>query len=412
MKAAYGKKIGRTIAGMALSAAIAVGAFNVGYGMKEGVYEVKAAAAVTAGEEREYVRTSLTSEARQNLDSYSDVYKAVENAVVSISVSAQIQAQQQFSYFNMPWNQGGIVSQGEGSGVIFNEDADSIYIVTNYHVVEGATTCSISLDDETLVQAGYIGGDAITDIAVISVKKTDLAEAGVSGYSVAAFGDSDKMEIGDQVMAVGNANGDGKSATNGIVSAKDRQVSIDNTVYSAIQTNAAINQGNSGGALVNMRGEVIGINAAKLSSSSVEGVGYAIPSNTVAEIVSHVMESEGEQRPVLGISGYTLEYGEGTDYTSLGLPESGVIVAEITDNTTAQYIGLKEGDIIVSFNGTAIKNMERLKELIENTNTGDSVEIQVARVTYNRTPFGSSVSGAQNITLSGEMRTYSSGPSF
>ncbi len=180
-----------------------------------------------------------------------------------------------------------------GSGVIIKETDEYIYIVTNYHVVEDATTLSVTFVDDTTSEAVLCGADEDVDIAVIMVAKADISSDTLSSIAVAAIGSSDDMVVGDEVVAIGNALGYGQSVTYGIISALDRTVSSsDGTEATYIQTDAAINPGNSGGALFNMSGELIGINTAKLSSTEVEGMGYAIPISSVISILESIIGSE------------------------------------------------------------------------------------------------------------------------
>jgi len=289
-------------------------------------------------------------------------------SVVSIDVSVSSR-----SWF------GSRLQNGAGSGIIFSEDAENIYIVTNYHVVDGAVKAVISLDDSGQAAAHYVGGDSIADIAVLNVSKADLRAAGITSYGIAKFGNSDKIEVGDFAIAIGNAAGEGKSATFGIISAVNKRIAIDSKALSVIQTDAAINPGNSGGALVNSAAEVIGVNTAKLSSYGVEGMGYSIPVNQVKTIVNGIMENRGKtpsQPGYLGISGITVT-GELRDY--YGFPSVGVYVQTVYTGTGAQSAGLKRGDLITGFNGADIRSFEELIAEIAKTKAGQTVKMTVYR---------------------------------
>jgi len=289
---------------------------------------------------------SSITESRHQLDSYADVYELVMDSVVSINTTSEVMQQETGFFYpfggmtpsqpNTPRSPREV--RGAGSGIIFFEDDYSIYIITNFHVIDNVKSCFISLDDEIQVPARYIGGDAFNDIAIIAVYKSDMEDAGIDTYQIAIYGSSDEMRMGDQVMAVGNALGDGKTVTLGIISAKNKQITIDSNSYTVLQTDAAINRGNSGGPLVNMRGEVIGINVAKLSSSSVEGMGFAIPTDVIINIAEEIMEKGTIIRPFLGISGATLTFEEDDDNEfDLVLPETGVYVDGVMQEPHWKY---------------------------------------------------------------------------
>jgi len=371
------------------------------------------------GRRGEIPRVNL-GQGRHQLDSYADVYEMVKNSVVSINTISEVM-QQEINIFNIFGPRGGMIpnqpptpreARGAGSGIIIYEDDEHIYIVTNYHVIANAHNCSISLDDETQVPARFIGGDAFTDIAVIAVNKADMAEAGKK-YQVATFGSSGAMRMGDQVMAVGNALGEGKSITVGVISAVNRQITIESNTYTVLQTDAAINRGNSGGPLVNMRGEVIGINVAKLASNTVEGTGFAIPIDEVIEIIDNIISEQGSIiRPFLGISGSTLLLNDYDNEFELDLPESGALVNSVVSGFLAQEMGIRRGDIIIQYNGVDVTGMEQLRGLIEQTEIGAEIEIEVVRITYRNTQYGSIPSGTENHTFTGVMKNYTTDPEF
>jgi len=296
------------------------------------------------------------------------VIREVSPSVVSINTSVV-----QRDFFNRP-----VSRPGAGSGIITDSDDDFIYIVTNYHVIENAQSIEISLDDYVSVAAVPVGSDRESDIAVIRVSKTDMQEAGIADYTIASFGDASLIEIGQTVIAIGNAMGQGQSATLGIVSAKGRSIPTEfNTLVETIQTDAAINGGNSGGALVNLRGEVIGVNTAKLQGLGVEGIGFAIPSNSVKEIFNEIMERSTVQRPFLGIAvGATIDE-ELREYA--GLPTLGVFVAEVTRGSGAAAAGIRQGDIVTHFSGVPLFSIEQLAELIQEQEVGSMVEVTVVR---------------------------------
>ncbi|MDR0958156.1 MAG: PDZ domain-containing protein, partial [Clostridiales bacterium] len=234
------------------------------------------------------------------------------------------------------------------------------------------------IEDKGPFEAKLIGKSAEDDISVISISIKDVADAGIDNVTLAVFGDSDETRIGDVVLAIGNALGEGNTVTNGIISAKNKQVITEDVTYHAIQTNAQINSGNSGGPLVNLNGEVIGINSAKYSADSytavsIEGMGYAIPSNQVKEIIEQLM---GPKKPLLGIVGGDIGAEMARQY---GLPQAGVFINEIKPNTPAEEAGFQYGDVITSFNGTTIFKFDDLKATLAECELGDTVEIKFIR---------------------------------
>jgi serine protease Do len=290
----------------------------------------------------------------------------VKNSIVNINMKAQTQ-----NFFYQTTE-----SEGSGSGIIYAQDDEKVYIVTNNHVVEDATTVTISISGEENINANLVGKDASSDLAVISVLKSDLKAAGIDSVTPAVFGDSDSMQVGESVIAIGNAMGQGKSATLGIVSAQDKEINIDGKTLKVIQTDAAINPGNSGGALVNMSGEVIGINTAKLSSNAVEGTGYAIPTNVAKDVIQTLVENGTVEKPYLGIQGSSI-----TDQikSMYNIPYSGVLVVYIEQGSAAEKAGLQTYDIITAIDGTSVTTIEELSEQIAKHKVGDSVALSVVR---------------------------------
>ncbi len=292
-----------------------------------------------------------------------DVYPSIVNITINVSGTAM------YYGLTIPYE-----SQGAGSGVIFDEDDKYVYIVTNDHVVDGASSISISVTGIENIGAEIVGTDSSNDIAVIKVLKSDLQAAGVD-YKVAKFGDSDKLNVGQSVIAIGNALGEGKSATGGMISVLNKSLELEGKHLTVIQTSAPINPGNSGGALVNYDGEVIGINTAKTDTTVAEGMGYAIPSNTVKEIMEQ-LEKEGTQpKPYIGIMGSDI-----TDEVSqlYKLPV-GVLVRQVIEGSPAEASGLQEGDIITAIDDKSVMNMDALIDEIANYEVGTTVNLNVIR---------------------------------
>ena len=274
-------------------------------------------------------------------------------------------------------------SQSSGSGIIIGQTDTELLIVTNNHVVDGAQTLSVGFIDETAAKAQVKGTDAEHDIAVISVNLSDLSADTLSQIKVIQVGSSADLQVGEQVVAIGNALGYGQSVTTGIVSALNRPVTIDGVTNTLIQTDAAINPGNSGGALLNMSGQLVGINSAKYSDTTVEGMGYAIPVDDVTDIIESLMNRtartqkapEGRQG-FLGITGQdvTSEISE-----AYGMPK-GVYITSVEEGSAAEKAGLQKGDIITKFDGTSVSSLSGLQELISYYSSGETVEITYSAV--------------------------------
>lgn len=273
----------------------------------------------------------------------------------------------------------------KGSGIIIAEDDDYLFIATNNHVVEKANTLTIQFCDDTTVAAQVKGTDKSTDLAVVQVKKSDVEKDTLSKIDFATFADSDKCEVGAYAIAIGNALGYGQSVTAGVISAVEREVTLQDEssgetfTNDLIQTDAAINPGNSGGALLNDKGEVIGINSSKYSDTDVEGMGFAIPANTAKPIIEDLIYREkagANEAAYFGIiSGADVN---ATISQMYGMPE-GVFVTEVTEDSPAEKCGIKKGDIITEFDGKAIKSMQTLKRRLAYYKAGDKVDVTVQR---------------------------------
>ena len=300
-------------------------------------------------------------------DSIAKVVSSVENSVVNISIRAQSAT----SWFGQTYE-----SEGSGSGIIYRVDGDTVYIVTNNHVVEDANSVTISITGNEQVNAKLVGKDASSDLAVISVSKADLTNAGITDVTPAKFGNSSEVHVGESVIPIGNALGQGKTATLGIISADNKEINIDGKTLTVIQTDAAINPGNSGGALVNTSGEVIGINTAKLSSSAVEGIGYAIPISTAQPIIESLITNGTVDKPYLGIQGYTIDENFEMIY---GINIPGVFVVSVEENSAAQSAGLQATDIITAIDNKAIADIETLSEEISKHKSGDKITLTILR---------------------------------
>lgn len=304
-----------------------------------------------------------------NSASVSEIIKNVQNSVVNISTQTQ-----ETQLYNQLF---GIEGSNSGSGVIYKEEGDIVYILTNNHVIEGANYVTVSITGDEQISAKFVGKDPQYDLAVISVLKSDLKEAGIEEINVADFADSDTLEVGEYVLAIGNALGQGKTVTQGIISAQNKDINIDGKKLNVIQTDAAINPGNSGGALVDSNGEVVGINTAKIASSTIEGTGYAIPSSTAKTVADNIISNGSNSRPVLGVEVATVTDRDRQMY-NLGNIE-GVFIYSVNRGGNAANAGLIPSDIIVGFNGEQIKNNEDLSSAISKVKINDEVKIDIIR---------------------------------
>ena len=311
--------------------------------------------------------------------SVADVAENVMPAVVSITNKSVQEVRDWFSGRSRQYE-----SESAGSGIIVGSNEDELLICTNNHVVDGASTLTVSFIDENSYEAVVKGTDPYNDLAVVAVKLEDISEETMQVIRVAQVGDSDNMRVGEQVIAIGNALGYGQSVTTGIISAKDRTIKVQEgysilTYENLIQTDAAINPGNSGGALLNMSGEVIGINSAKAGSNGVEGMGYAIPISKAMPILEDLMarvtrtQVDPEQVGFIGITGD----GVSSEATQLyGIPQ-GVYVISVGSGTPAEDAGLLESDIITKFDGRPVTNMNELQEALMYYSAGETVEMTV-----------------------------------
>ena len=270
-----------------------------------------------------------------------------------------------------------------GSGIIIAEDDDELMIATNNHVVADTKDLVVTFSDNTSAPAVIKGRDAQKDVAVLSVKKAELEKGTYEYIEVAEVGDSDNLEVGQWVVAIGNALGEGLSVTVGVVSALDREMGADGQKSSGlIQTDAAINPGNSGGALLNEAGQVIGINEAKYASTQVEGMGFAIPISSVKEILNDFSNLEAREEVKEEEQGYIGIQGQNIDAQMAELYDmpQGVYVFKIVDKAPAKNSDLQEKDIITKLDSQSIENMENLQELLKTYKAGEKVKLTVSRL--------------------------------
>jgi len=302
----------------------------------------------------------------------------IEPAVAAISITGAVYDDTaDTSPFRMPSASGAERRvSGEGTGIIFAEDDERVYIVTNAHVIENASNVHVRIMDSYPVQARLIGVDINEDIAVISIKKAEFEEANLTSWTLAHFADSDEVQVGQMVVAIGNALGGGNTVTNGLISTRQQQIMVDGREYTVLQSNVSINPGNSGGPLINMDGEVIGINTARISRAySVEGISYSITSNIAVPLITRIM-NEISDRPSLGIEARTVPREIAEMY---GLLEIGVFVISVFNGSPAYGAGLERGDIITAVDGDIIMTMEALHYIVTSHNIGDTIELRIIR---------------------------------
>ncbi|AWM16605.1 serine protease HtrA [Bacillus inaquosorum] len=342
----------------------------------------------TSSESSKSSSKSSSSSAFNSEDSskISDMVEDLSPAIVGIT---NLQAQSNSSLFGSDSSGSSSDSSedtesGSGSGVIFKKENGKAYIITNNHVVEGASSLKVSLYDGTAVTAKLVGSDSLTDLAVLQISDDHVTK-------VASFGDSSDLRTGETVIAIGDPLGKdlSRTVTQGIVSGVDRTVSMSTsagqTSINVIQTDAAINPGNSGGPLLNTDGKIVGINSMKISEDDVEGIGFAIPSNDVKPIAEELLSKGQIERPYIGVSMLDLEqvpqnYQEGT----LGLFGSqlnkGVYIREVASGSPAEKAGLKAEDIIISLKGKEIDTGSELRNILyKDANIGDTVEVKILR---------------------------------
>ncbi len=272
--------------------------------------------------------------------------------------------------------------ESDGTGIIVAKNDEELLIVTNNHVVEDAEQLTVSFINGSTAEAVIKGKDSEMDLAVIAVKLSDIDKETQESISVATLGDSENLQLGEPVIAIGNALGYGQSVTNGIISALDRQITTeDGSEGTFIQTNAAINEGNSGGALLNIYGEVIGINSCKLGGSLVEGMGYAIPITSASPIIADLMERQTRSKvdeEEMGYIGIQPQEVTGQLAQMFNMPQ-GIYIAAILDGGAAQSVDLQVGDIITRFDGERITSYSDLQETLQYYAVGDTVTLSVMR---------------------------------
>ena len=310
--------------------------------------------------------------------SSSNVASVVNEVMPSVvSITSTIQSSNYYGF-------GTQESEGAGSGFIVAKTKDNLMIATNNHVVSDATSLTVGFVDDTTAKATVVGTDSSADLAVISVKLSDIKDSTASKIKVATLGSSDDLKVGEEVVAIGNALGYGQSVTTGVVSAKNREISLTDGTMNLLQTDAAINPGISGGVLINMDGQVVGINNAKLEDTSVEGMGYAIPITTAKTILTDLMNASSvstKDAAFLGVVGRDIN----ESYSSaLGIP-SGIYVSQVVSGSPAEKAGISAGDVITKFEGNNVSTMSGLKEKLALKKANTKVKITFKRANQSGT---------------------------
>ena len=392
------KKGTKVILCAALAGGLLLGGYNGISYFTEGVQNVSASSDKTTltmtksekkSKEKKNTEEKKETETKGSLD-VSDIAAEAMPSVVSITTKSIQEVQNYYGMFGM---YGGYAPsqeeevEGSGSGIIIGKNDEELLIATNYHVVEGADTLSVSFIDNNSYEGTVKGYEENKDLAVVSIPLEEISDDTMDQISIATIGSSDDLVVGEQVIAIGNALGYGQSVTTGIVSAKNRKMDSTSGSFSSdeddnrngvnlLQTDAAINPGNSGGALLNMKGEVVGINSAKLASTEVEGMGYAIAVSDVSDILENLMNEEPREKldegenGVLGISGRTVSE-EGQVY---GIPQ-GVFVGEVTEGGPAEEAGIKVNSIITEFAGKSVVSIDQLVNYLQYYEPGEEVEV-------------------------------------
>ena len=278
--------------------------------------------------------------------------------------------------------------EGAGSGIIVSQTEDELLILTNHHVIDGAEELSVQFVNEKSYDAKIKGSSEKKDVAIISVKTRDIDNETMEQIKIATIGDSNKLKVGNGIIAIGNALGYGQSVTTGVVSALNRTVTTDVSTTKMIQIDAAINGGNSGGALINAVGEVVGINSVKYSSSgsatsaSVEGMGFAIPITDVKELIEGLMNGEeiDDSDVVLGIEGYIITEAQSKAYN---MPQ-GFYISKVTEGKGAEKAGIEMGNIVTEIEGKKVESIETIKNILLDKKSGDKIKVKVSYIAKNK----------------------------
>lgn len=323
----------------------------------------------------QYTETASTPKEGVYMIDVSEVVEEVMPSIVSITSKTLVNN----GFFGPNFFNGDSYSEGAGSGIIISQTDSEILILTNNHVVEGAEELSVQFINEKTADAYVKGTSDRKDVAVIAIPLNKVDKETLETIKIATMGNSEALKVGNGIIAIGNALGYGQSVTTGVVSALNREVTVDNLTNKMIQIDAAINGGNSGGALLNGAGEVVGINSVKYSSNafsqsaSVEGMGFAIPINDVKNVVESLMNGKSDKSDVaIGIEGSMVSSNSG-----LNMP-SGFYITKVVDDSGADKAGLEIGNIITKIEGKEVKSISDIKDVLYEKKKGDSITLTIA----------------------------------
>ncbi len=320
------------------------------------------------------ITNALTTESIHQ--SITDVSGVVEKAMPTLVSITNLSTQEMRDFWGRT---GRIENESSGSGIIVGQNESELLVVTNNHVISDAQTLTVQFIDSSIAEAQLKGSNSSVDLAVIAVPLSSISEQTKAMIAVANLGDSNSLRVGEAVIAIGNSLGYGQSVTTGVVSALNREVTVDNITNELIQTDAAINPGNSGGALLNVKGELIGINSIKFAASEVEGMGYAIPISSAKPIIDELMNKTTKVRvgendsSYLGVSGLSVTKQISEAYN---MPV-GFYINEVYQGSAADNAGIKRGDIITAFDGESVTSQEDLTDLMQYYAAGTTVSVTV-----------------------------------
>lgn len=344
---------------------------------------------VTKPKEKHTLKYTETTQVKEGIyiTDVSNVVEEVMPSIVAITSKTLVSS----GSFGPSWfynNNTEQYQEGAGSGIIVSQTDDELLILTNHHVVEGAEELSVQFVNEKSYDAKVKGSSEKRDVAIISVKTRDIDSATMESIKIATIGDSNNLKVGNGIIAIGNALGYGQSVTTGVVSALNRTVTTDVSSAKMIQIDAAINGGNSGGALINAAGEVVGINSVKYSSSgysssaSIEGMGFAIPISDVKELIEGLMNGEevDDSDVVLGIEGYIVTEAQSKNYN---IPQ-GFYISKVTEGKAAEKAGIEMGNIVTEIEAKKVESVETIKGILLDKKVGDKVKVKVSYISKNK----------------------------
>lgn len=344
---------------------------------------------VTKPKEKHTLKYTETTQVKEGIyiTDVSNVVEEVMPSIVAITSKTLVSS----GSFGPSWfynNNTEQYQEGAGSGIIVSQTDDELLILTNHHVVEGAEELSVQFVNEKSYDAKVKGSSEKRDVAIISVRTRDIDSATMESIKIATIGDSNNLKVGNGIIAIGNALGYGQSVTTGVVSALNRTVTTDVSSAKMIQIDAAINGGNSGGALINAAGEVVGINSVKYSSSgysssaSIEGMGFAIPISDVKELIEGLMNGEeiDDSEVVLGIEGYLITETQSKNYN---IPQ-GFYISKVTEGKAAEKAGIEIGNIVTEIEGKKVESVETIKGILLDKKVGDKVKVKVSYISKNK----------------------------